>query len=99
MSAQADQNPELRKQLVALLQGGQAHVTFDDAIKDFPAELRGTVPANLPYSAWQLLEHLRITHRDILNFSAPPTAGSHPISWPAHSRQKSAQPPPPEPWD
>ena len=61
---------ELRKQLIALLRGGQAHATFDEAIKDFPAEHRGTVPPNLPYSAWQLLEHLRITQRDILHFSA-----------------------------
>jgi hypothetical protein len=73
---------ELRKQLVALLDGGQAHATFDDAVKDFPADLRGTVPVALPYSAWQLLEHMRITQRDILNFCAPPTGGYHGLKWP-----------------
>jgi hypothetical protein len=99
MSAQADQNPELRKQLVALLEGGQAHLTFDDAIKDFPAELRGTVPQNLPYSAWQLLEHLRITQRDILNFSAPPTGGYHAIEWPDDYWPKSVEPPTQQAWD
>ncbi len=77
-----DEQAPLRKQLIALLNGGQAHATFDDVIKDFPADHRGVVPANLPYSAWQLLEHLRITQRDILNFSAPPTGGYHPSKWP-----------------
>ncbi len=99
MSAQTDQNSELRKQLLALLEGGQAHVTFDDAINDFPAELRGTVPQNLPYSAWQLLEHLRITQRDILNFSAPPTGGYHAIEWPDDYWPKSVEPPTQQAWD
>jgi hypothetical protein len=89
----------LRKQLVALLQGGQAHVTFDAAVKELPADLRGTIPPNLPFSAWQLLEHLRISQRDILNFSAPPTGGYHPIQWPDDYWPKSPQPPTPNSWD
>src|SRR5216684_184785 len=72
-STTTDGHAPLRQQLIDLLHGGQAHATFDEAVKDLPADLRGTVPPNLPYSAWQLLEHLRISQRDILNFSAPPT--------------------------
>ena len=34
----------LRHQLTALLKGGQAHATFDDAVKAFPAKLRGIAP-------------------------------------------------------
>ena len=45
-----------------------AHATFDDVVAGIPAEARGTQPAGLPYSAWQLVEHLRITQRDILDF-------------------------------
>ena len=90
---------ELRKQLLALLRGGQAHATFDEAIKGFPAERRGTVPPNLPYSAWQLLEHLRIAQRDILNFSAPPTGGYHPLQWPEEYWPKSPEPPSAHAWD
>jgi hypothetical protein len=91
--------PELRKQLLALLNGGQAHTTFDAAVKDFPANLRGIVPQGLPYSAWQLLEHMRITQRDILNFSAPPTGGYHPIQWPDDYWPKSVEPPFSLAWD
>lgn len=90
---------ETRTQLIALLRGGQAHVTFDEVIKDFPAEHRGTVPDGLPYSAWQILEHLRITQRDILDFSAPPTGGYQPIEWPEGYWPKSPEPPGPRAWD
>jgi hypothetical protein len=94
-----DQPSELLRQLIALLDGGQAHATFDDAIKDFPAELRGKVPPGLPYSAWQLLEHMRITQRDILNFSAPPTGGYHPIQWPDAYWPEAPEPPTAQSWD
>jgi hypothetical protein len=95
----ADEQGPLRKQLIDLLHGGQAHASFEDAIKDFPANLRGTVPPNLPYSAWQLLEHLRIAQRDILHFSAPPTGGYHPMRWPQDYWPQSAEPPTAHAWD
>jgi hypothetical protein len=64
-----DSDKGLRQQLIDLLQGGNAHVKFDDVIADFPAELRGQKAANLPHSAWMLLEHMRIAQWDILEFS------------------------------
>jgi DinB family protein len=94
-----DEEAPLRKELIALLQGGQAHITFDEAVKNFPADLRGTVPPNLPYSAWQLLEHIRIAQRDILDFSAPPTGGYHPTKWPDAYWPESQQPPSVHAWD
>lgn len=95
----ADELKPLREQLLALLRGGQAHVTFDDAIADFPEELRGVIPKNLEHSAWQILEHLRIAQRDILNFCAPPTGGYQPMQWPDDYWPKSPEPPGPHAWD
>jgi uncharacterized damage-inducible protein DinB len=59
----------LRQHLIQLLKGGEAHVTFEDAIKGLAAEQRGTRPDGAEHSAWDLLEHLRIAQRDILEFS------------------------------
>ncbi len=89
----------LRTQLTALLQGGQAHVTFSAAIEDFPVALRGSVPHGLPYSAWQILEHMRFTQRDILDFSAPPTGGYQHKEWPKAYWPEPAEPPAPDAWD
>jgi len=60
---------ELRRQLVELLRGGHAHATFDQTVKGFPQNLLAVRPAGMPHSAWELLEHLRITQNDILLFS------------------------------
>jgi hypothetical protein len=62
----------LRQHLVAQLDGGHAYATFDKIIANFPPELRGEVPKGLPHSAWMLLEHLRLTQWDILDFSRNP---------------------------
>jgi hypothetical protein len=94
-----DEQASLRKHLVELLHGGHAHATFDQAVENFPVDLRSTVPPTLPYSAWQLLEHLRITQRDILDFSAPPTGGYQPIEWPEAYWPKSPKPPSTHAWD
>ena len=59
----------LRKQLVEMLDGGHAHATFDDVVKDFPLDRIGIRPEGAPHSAWQLLEHMRIAQNDILRFS------------------------------
>jgi hypothetical protein len=90
---------EIQRQLLALLRGGQAHVSFEDAVKDFPADKRGVVPEGLPYSAWQIVEHIRITQRDILDFSSPPTGGYQPMEWPAGYWPETVAPPSEHAWD
>jgi len=62
----------LRKHLLELLGGGSAHLQFDAAIGRLPARLRGVKPAGLDFTAWRLLEHLRIAQWDILEFSRNP---------------------------
>ncbi len=96
--AKALENPVV-DQVLALLRGGQAHVPFAKAVADFPVELRGKTPVGLPYSAWQLVEHLRFTQRDILDFSAPPTGGYHGHKWPDDYWLKIAEPPSAGAWD
>jgi hypothetical protein len=76
----ASQGPEadasLRKRLVELLKGGQAHVGISEALADFPAEKRGVCANGLEHTAWQLLEHIRLAQRDILEFSRDPEHAS-----------------------
>ncbi len=72
---------KLREQLVSAVEGSESHIGFDSAVDHFPAELRGAKPAGAPHSAWELLEHLRISQRDILDFSRDP-AGYKEKKWP-----------------
>lgn len=65
----AERDRHLREHLLYLLRGGGAHVKFDDALKDFPAALFNARAAGVPYTPWQLLEHMRIAQWDILEFS------------------------------
>lgn len=58
----------LRQQLVKLLTEGQAHQTFEEAVKDFPLDKINLRPARLEYSFWHLVEHLRICQWDILDY-------------------------------
>jgi hypothetical protein len=62
----------LRKHLADTLRMKGAHVTFDEALSDFPVGLRGAKPPGAPHSAWELLEHMRIAQEDILDFSRNP---------------------------
>jgi hypothetical protein len=62
----------LREHLLKLLSGKWAHLEFEEAVADFPTHLRGKKVPGAPHTAWQLLEHMRITQWDILEFSRNP---------------------------
>jgi hypothetical protein len=64
-----DHDQALRRHLLDLLKGGNAHVKFDEVVKDFPEYLRGKKPDRQPHTAWRLLEHMRIAQWDIVEFS------------------------------
>ena len=66
---QEDKDRSLREHLLGLLRGGGAHLKFEEALKDFPAELYNARAAGVPYTPWQLLEHVRIAQWDISEFS------------------------------
>lgn len=67
-----DTNQSVRKQLLALLQGGNAHMSFDQAVADFAPGYYNSRPPNIPYTPWHLLEHLRLAQEDILEFIRNP---------------------------
>jgi len=87
----------LRKNVLELLKGKSAHVDFDAAVSKFPLKRVGEKPEGLPYSAWQLLEHMRIAQWDILEFSRNPKHVSPP--WPEGYWPRSESPSKKESWD
>jgi hypothetical protein len=101
---------EVRKQLLAALNGGQAHITFDDAVRDFPVGKAGIRPPGSRHSAWELLEHLRIALEDISRFSGvleetQRTSGDKhlpsgyaELKWPDDYWPKSPTPPDEQEW-
>jgi hypothetical protein len=89
-------NDPVREQIIKLLQGGQAHITLDGAVKDLPAQLRGVRPAGAPHTAWQLLEHMRIALWDILEFSRNPKHVSP--EWPDGYWPETEKPPSDAAW-
>jgi len=96
-SSTAMQDRSLRQHLLVLLRDGNAHLDFERTLGDFPADLRGRKPAGLPYSAWQLLDHMRIAQWDIVEFSRNPKHVSP--DFPAGYWPRSDAPPDPEAWD
>src|SRR3954463_13548602 len=86
----------LRRQLVQLLNWEDAHTSFDSAVADLAVELQSERPAGLPYSPWQLVEHLRITQHDILDFCRNPAYKE--MSWPKDYWPASAGPPSAKAW-
>ena len=66
-------NEAVRKELLALLEGGNAHMSFNEVLADFPMEFINSKPPNTPYSFWHFLEHLRIAQWDILEFVRDPS--------------------------
>ncbi|HWZ83731.1 MAG TPA: DinB family protein [Terriglobales bacterium] len=90
------QDQPLRDHVLYLLRDGGAHAGFDAAIGDWPLQLAGVKVANFPHTAWMLLEHLRITQLDILEFSRNPTHASP--AWPEGYWPKSEAPPSEKDW-
>jgi uncharacterized damage-inducible protein DinB len=75
-----ESNEALRAQLVRLLTWHDAHVDFDRAVEGLPAALRGRRPRGVAWSAWELVEHLRLAQRDILDFCLNPNYAAQ--AWP-----------------
>ncbi len=70
-----------RKQLLILLDGVGAHMPFDEAVADFPDEAINAFPPNVEYTPWHIVEHLRITQLDMLDYVK--SADYPRLDWPA----------------
>lgn len=87
----------LREHLLDLLKAGSAHLGLDEAIKGLPPELRGKKVPSLAHTVWQLVEHLRFTQEDILEFSRNP--GYKQPNWPDDYWPDTEAPPSDEAWE
>ena len=87
----------LRQLLEKVLGWGDAHVDFDTAVAGIPATLRGVQPLGAPHSAWELVEHLRLTQFDILDFCVNPAYAER--AWPADYWPKNPAPPTAGAWN
>jgi len=63
-----DTASELRRQLAEGLRGEGVHMSFDEAVADFPDWAINARAPKVTYTPWHLLEHLRITQWDILEY-------------------------------
>ena len=86
----------LGEHLAKMLEWGDAHVDFNTAVSGISVEFQGVCPVGLPYSVWQLLEHIRLTQSDILNFCRDPNYRAP--KWPDQYWPESAAPPNPDSW-
>ncbi len=86
----------LREHLLELLRGGSAHADLATVVEDFPLELTGTRSKNVPYTPWQLLEHIRFTVSDLLLFSTNPKYVAP--NWPDDYWPAKKDAPGPEEW-
>ncbi|HWS53962.1 MAG TPA: DinB family protein [Pyrinomonadaceae bacterium] len=92
--SEEEKDRSLREHLLYVLGGGGAHISFDEALKDFPESLINARPAGAPHTPWQLLEHMRIAQWDILEFSRDAAHVSPPWPegyWPDPAREADAE--------
>ena len=87
----------LRDHLQELLKAGSAHLGFDEAIEGLPSELRGKKVQGLAHTVWQLVEHLRITQEDIVEFSRNPDYKTP--KWPDDYWPDTEAPPSDDAWE
>ena len=91
-----NEDQSLRAHLQKLLDWGDAHVTFDAAVKGIPTPVRGAAPKGFDHSVWQLVEHLRRAQHDILDFCRNPRYVE--LSFPADYWPAEAAPPSEAAW-
>jgi uncharacterized damage-inducible protein DinB len=88
----------LREQLARLLDWEEAHVGFDAAIDGIPADRRGSVAPAFEHSIWQLMEHMRLAQKDLLDFCVN-ARYTHALEWPDDYWPRDPAPPDAASWN
>jgi DinB superfamily len=92
-----NQHKLIISEITKLLLGGSAHASLKDALAGLSPKLRGVKPENMPYSIWQLVEHIRIAQWDMLQFSKD--ADHKSPKWPDEYWPKESAPESESAWD
>jgi uncharacterized damage-inducible protein DinB len=87
---------EWRSILASALTWEQAHASLASAVDGLSPELRGERPAGLVHSIWELVEHIRLTQKDLLDFCVDPNY--HEPKWPDDYWPSSPAPPNDRAW-
>jgi uncharacterized damage-inducible protein DinB len=75
-----DANDDWRRIVASSLDWEQAHAKLDSVIDKLPSEQRGRRPDGLAHSIWELVDHIRRTQHDLLEFCVNPRY--HEPKWP-----------------
>jgi hypothetical protein len=76
----------------------EGHAGLESATKNLAPALRGKRPDGYPHSPWELVEHIRITQRDLLDFCRNPDYVEK-LEWPRDYWPVSSAPPSSDAWD
>ncbi|OGL19102.1 MAG: hypothetical protein A3F92_13810 [Candidatus Rokubacteria bacterium RIFCSPLOWO2_12_FULL_71_22] len=83
---QRERDREIRRQLVSTLESGHNHMSLAEATRAFPASAINSRLPRVPYSFWHLVEHIRLTQRDMLDYMTSASYEEPPFPdgyWPA----------------
>jgi uncharacterized damage-inducible protein DinB len=72
MSQKPNPDELVRGELSHFLTERNAHVNLDDVTADFPAEHVNARIEGVEYTPWRLLEHIRLTQDDVIEFIKNP---------------------------
>ena len=87
----------LKEKIREHLDGGQAHTPYYKILENFPAEYINTKPPNIDQSFWDLLEHIRISTWDIVDFMVNPQYKN--MKWPDNYWPKKGSKATQQDWD
>lgn len=60
--------PSWRQIIAKAIDWEEGHASLDAAANDVPSDLRGRRPEGSPHSVWELLDHIRRTQADLVDF-------------------------------